>query len=235
MRDNKSPKKWDYQNIWDDLGEDYKIVGPSSRHTRRMIREFMKRISYQSIIDVGCGTGLLLNSLDLEDKKFGGIDISISGINICNKRFKDGFFETMDISKEIPDDHFDLCICSEVLEHIQDDVKAIDNLRKVCSNIIITVPCGKYSRTDHDMGHYRRYSVGNLLGKLGSAGFKVIKYEKWGFPFYSPIYRFFLDRTTVKQRSGNVTASKRIISGVFYLLFYINIKNLGDRLFVLAE
>jgi len=232
---NKSPKELDYQNIWNELGEEYKIVGPSSRHTRRMIRKFMKEVSYNSIIDFGCGTGLLLNSLNLGSKKFGGIDISSSGIKICKKRFKDGYFETMDISKEIPGEHFDLCICSEVLEHIQDDVRAVGNIRKVCNKIIVSVPCGKYSRTDHEMGHYRRYSVDDLLGKLDSAGFKIIKCEKWGFPFYSPLYRFFLDRTTVKQRAGKVTVSKRILSEVFYLLFYINIKNSGDRLFVLAE
>lgn len=228
-------KKVDYKNSWKNWGEDFKIYGPSSRHTRRMIKKYMDLVEFNSIIDIGCGTGIFLNSLDLKNKKFAGIDISVEGIKFCKKKLKKGNFQVMDIEKQCPKEKYDLGICSEVLEHVKDDVKAMKNLRKLCKKIVISVPTGKFGQDDYEMGHYRRYSVKEMTKKLKIAGFKIIKYEKWGFPFYSPIYRFFINKTSEDQRVGKVGIIKRIVSESVNLLFYLNIKNKGDRLFLLAE
>jgi SAM-dependent methyltransferase len=229
------PKKQDYKNIWKEFGQDYKIHGPSSRHTRRILRKYLSLVGYNSIIDIGCGPGILLSTLDLKGKFFAGADLSESGIRFCKERWPKGNFKIIDIAKEAPKERYDVAVCSEVLEHIKDDLAAMKNLRKTCDNLVISVPAGKYSFSDHEMGHFRRYTKEDMISKLKRAGFKIVKCEYWGFPFYSPIYRFFLNNTKVKQRAGKVTIFKRLISEILNIMFYLNIPNKGDRLFVLAR
>lgn len=232
---NQIPQKLDYDSSWGKWGEEFKLRGASSRHTRRILRSYMKGINFDSIIDIGCGTGILLNSLNLENKKVKGVDISSTGIKVCKKKMPKGSFEVMNIEKKVPKETYDLGFCSEVLEHIEDDLKAMKNLRKLCKTIIISVPSGKYGKDDEIQGHYRRYSSKEMIEKLILAGFKIIKYENWGFPFYSPIYRFLMDKTTQEQKTGKVTFFKKIISEFFYGLFLLNLPGHGDRLFVLAK
>jgi SAM-dependent methyltransferase len=228
------PDKIDYKSSWKNWGEEFKRHGASSRHTRRMLRRYMDGIRFKSIIDVGCGTGILLESLDKNLEK-AGVDISESGIEICRQKMPEGRFRVMDIGKEIPKGKYDLCTCSEVLEHVKDDQKAMKNLRKICNYLVISVPCGKYGEDDKVQGHYRRYSEKDMFKKLEKAGFKILRYERWGFPFYSPIYRFLINKSKEEQRVGEMNFFKMIVSGFFYSLFFLNMNNRGDRLFLLAK
>jgi len=73
---------------------------------------------------------------------------------------------------------YDGIYTSNVLEHIEDDVSALINLReklKPESNIAIYVPAFQflYSKMDSAVGHYRRYGKKELRQKLESAGFNV--------------------------------------------------------------
>lgn len=83
-----------------------------------------------------------------------------------------------------PDDTFERIIAAEVLEHIPDDVGAINELHRVLKpggTIAVTVPawlaeqlCWKLSEEYHapfvEGGHVRIYSEGELRGKLRDAG-----------------------------------------------------------------
>jgi len=230
------PYKVDYDSSWDRWGEEFKLIGASSRHTRRIIKKYMENLTYKSIIDVGCATGIFLNSLDLKGKSVAGVDISNAGINICKKKMPQGDFRVMDIGKRKLNKKYDLGICSEVLEHIDDDIKALSNLKAMCKSIIITVPSGKYGEDDKVQGHYRRYSKKEMMLKLRKVGFKVVRIENWGFPFYSPFYRFVINRVHHDDRVGmKLSGSKKIVSHLLYCLFFFNVPGYGDRLFVLAE
>lgn len=230
------PSVVDYDNSWDKWGDEFKLIGASSRHTRRIIKKYMLGLKYKSIIDIGCATGIFLNSLNLKNKKFAGIDISSAGIKISKKKMPKGSFKVMDIGKSKPLENYDLGICSEVLEHVEDDIKAIKHLRKLCKKIIITVPCGKYGEDDKVQGHYRRYSLKEMKIKLKKADFKMVKSEMWGFPFYSPVYRFIMNKVNHDDRVGNkLSLTKKVLSHLIYYLFFLNFPNKGDRLFLLAE
>jgi SAM-dependent methyltransferase len=73
---------------------------------------------------------------------------------------------------------FDLIYTSNVLEHIEDDVATLKQLRAKLSPdgwIAIYVPAMMvlYSSMDTGLGHYRRYGRAELLSKLKAAGFEV--------------------------------------------------------------
>ncbi len=226
-----------YDLAWKEKWQDMKRYGPSSRHTRRLILKILRMFEFKSVIDIGCGDGSLLRELNLTEKgyKIFGLDISPKAIEIVKSRI-DGEFFVINIEKQTLDGmNFDLAICSEVLEHIKDDVSALENLQKICENLLLTVPSGKFDQGDTQMGHYRRYSKNELFQKLEIAGFEVISVWEWGFPFYSPIYRKLISRTSEKSRTGKYGIGRKFISTVLYYLFFLNVINKGDRLIVVAK
>jgi len=98
------------------------------------------------------------------------------------------------------DNNFDFIICSHVLEHIDDDTKAISELYRVlkqgCKSIImvpillnltkdyenpeITDPGERWKHFGQN-DHVRLYSKRGFIGKLMSAGFSVTEYNIGNF------------------------------------------------------
>jgi len=73
---------------------------------------------------------------------------------------------------------FDTITCFNVLEHIEDDHKALENMRKILmpkGRLILLVPAIQsiYGNFDKSAGHFRRYEKNELENKVKSAGFKV--------------------------------------------------------------
>jgi ubiquinone/menaquinone biosynthesis C-methylase UbiE len=78
---------------------------------------------------------------------------------------------------------FDCILCSEVLEHIPDDEKAISELRRVLRPggvLVATVPFQKrfWAEDDEYVGHLRRYDAGELEQKLRAGGFRSVRTYK---------------------------------------------------------
>lgn len=223
---------------WVDMEEH----GPMSRHHRRLIINLASSINFQSVCDVGCGRGLLLDGMR---KKFGnrsyfGSDISDEILMVAKKQFPKFEFFVQDLTKFMRTNRkFDLVICSEVLEHIKDDNRAIANLYKLSSRyLIITTPGGRMRSFERHVGHVRNYSSQSLEKKLKRAGFKVVLSSMWGFPFYSPLYRDIFEILNLRgQRlsNGNFNLFKRLISKLIYYLFFLNLPNKGDQLVILAK
>jgi len=72
----------------------------------------------------------------------------------------------------------DTVVCLNVLEHIEDDLGALRNIRSmlVCGGrAVILVPSGQsiFNSLDEELGHVRRYSEGQLRQRMIEAGFDV--------------------------------------------------------------
>jgi len=73
---------------------------------------------------------------------------------------------------------FDTVICLNVLEHIEDDLKALSHMQSVlkpAGRLVLLVPAFQflYGTVDRSLDHYRRYTRKNLLPRMREAGFKV--------------------------------------------------------------
>ncbi|HWP47994.1 MAG TPA: glycosyltransferase [Candidatus Limnocylindrales bacterium] len=73
---------------------------------------------------------------------------------------------------------FDTVICLNVIEHVKDDVAALQNIRNVLEDkgrAIVLVPQGPnlYGSLDRVLGHYRRYTKEQLISVGIKAGFHV--------------------------------------------------------------
>lgn len=134
----------------------------------------------QKVLDIGCGSGLMLNALEDVGQTF-GMDMSDDAISFSREIFK-GKVEKGLLPNQIPyeENFFDLIVALDVIEHIDQDV---DSLRAIRSRIvengkaIITVPAYMFlwSAFDELNEHKRRYTLTELNTKLVQAGFKVEK------------------------------------------------------------
>jgi SAM-dependent methyltransferase len=116
-----------------------------SWHTGARIRAFhIFRIASQYLkagchtLDAGCGLGrhTFFIAKKYPDIAIIGVDLNGENISICNGikakegygriRFQEGDLRFLDLGR-----HFDLIICSDVLEYIEEDGRVLDNFRKL--------------------------------------------------------------------------------------------------------
>ena len=148
----------------------------------------------------------------------------------------DGDFRVLDVTEASLDTSYDLVICSEVLEHIPNDLIAIRNLKKMTKKyLLVSTPQGRMRGFEKQIGHVRNYASGELVGKIESSGFTIISAVEWGFPFYSPLYRNFLDLGGNNGTSGEFGLFRKFVGRLIYMLFLLNSSKRGDEIFVLAK
>ncbi len=113
----------------------------------KRVRDLLKGLdrTEKEILEMGCGNGFILSKINFGNKT--GVDFSKTAIDSCKKKFKDskgfkfvyGNIEKIDLKKK-----FDVVLCSEVLEHVNNPEKVINNLIKHSSKkILISVPNDK--------------------------------------------------------------------------------------------
>ena len=74
---------------------------------------------------------------------------------------------------------FDTIVCLNVLEHIKNDQKALNNMYKKLNKngkLIMLVPAHQefYCLLDKNLGHFRRYNKKMLRNKMKKSGFKIV-------------------------------------------------------------
>lgn len=120
------------------------------------IHDYLKDKEYENLLDIGCGTGFLIDILSKEkEAKFTGLDLSPEMIkqaqskNIKNARFVEGR------SDEIPfnDDTFDIITCSQSFHHYPDTDKAMKEALRVLK------PGGLYILSDTGCGPFKMLGV----------------------------------------------------------------------------
>jgi SAM-dependent methyltransferase len=230
---------FDYDTAWDSKWDDMKKYGPMSRHVRRIIMKLARELQFRSVMDVGCGQGSLLMELIAEFPHIepNGTDISSAAVDLARRKVPGGEFHVLDLVTEHVDRKYDLVVCSEVVEHIEDDVSAMRNLHAMTGgHLIINTVQGRMRRFEAgEVGHVRNYAKGELAAKLELAGFEVVRVVEFGFPFFSPLYRDFLELTDSKGTTGEFGAGRKLVATALYYLFHLNMTTRGDEIFIVAR
>lgn len=228
----------DYDVIWETKWGDAQSYGPFHRHLRRIIKEMVRPLKFQTLLDVGCGQGSLLAEIKSEFSSITttGVDVSLAAIELARQRIPEGNFHLLDVTESSLDTNYDLVICSEVLEHIPDDIVALRNLRKMTKEyLLVSTPQGRMRNFEKQIGHVRNYASGELIDKVESSGFEIVSTVEWGFPFYSPLYRNCLDLGASNGTSGEFGPLRKLLAKMLYVLFSLNSSRRGDEIFVLAK
>tara|TARA_B100000315_G_scaffold122406_1_gene112271 strand:- start:609 stop:1346 length:738 start_codon:yes stop_codon:yes gene_type:complete len=164
---------------------------------RKLIFSFLKKYYPKKdigrrILDVGCGTGIILNEFDKYGKAY-GIDLSQHALKFCKLRGLKNVTKGSVLDIPFRSDYFDIVGCFDVLYHkdVSDDEKALKELARVCKKggrIFITDSACKFLLGRHDIASHARtrYSAKEIRQKLKSAGFKIERltyYNFFLFPF----------------------------------------------------
>lgn len=141
---------------------------------RTLLEEIRKR-NPKTILDVGCGEGFTLDLIEKEGikAKLEGVDFLKTAIDI-GKKERPHLNLKVGTIYDLPykDNTFDMVICSEVLEHLEDPKKALDELQRVTKKyVVLSVPNepwfmlanflrGKnWSRFGNDIEHINHWTV----------------------------------------------------------------------------
>ena len=134
-------------------------------------------------LEIGAGIGNLTEHF-LQTKTLYVTDKDMGLIRYLKKRFtkkKNIFINLLDITKPIPKEFkafFPSVYAINVLEHIDDDKKALLNIYKMLKKngkLVLLVPAKKfaYTKLDSELGHFRRYEKMELARKLRECGYQV--------------------------------------------------------------
>jgi SAM-dependent methyltransferase len=234
-----------YENLWLREWADMERFNPTARHLKRTIVALIDKVMpIETILDVGCGMGL--NVRDLRQHypsiRITGSDLSAPILAMARKYVGEDpavDFVTLDLGKAALERQFDLVLCNQVLEHLEDDRAAIDHLVQMARRyVLITVPGGRFNSTSQLVGHFRHYSRADICAKLTAAGLHILHQQEWGFPIHS-LYKLLLgllpERMQKSVGMGNYGWGKKALSNAIYLAFYANLWDKGANVIVLAE
>lgn len=143
------------------------------------------------VLDIGCGTGSVSLYLSKFNLNIEGLDISKKAIFVANlnrKKFdiKNISFKNISFDKYRSNGKFDLVVCFDLLEHVNDDKATlihINNLLKKNAMLFLSVPSsnaplhkiGLLKKFDNNVGHLRRYSEKDLSSLLYESQFKIVR------------------------------------------------------------
>lgn len=170
---------------------------------RHMVKALVKKYFGErkdlNILEIGCGTGGLTQELT-QFGKVTGFDISSDAVAYCkSKGLKNIFVQdiiSLDVSKF--EEKFDLILALDVLEHIQEDVIAMQKIHTMLKEdglFFINVPAHKFLWSEHDeaLEHKRRYHRVELVKKVIDSGFEPVS-NSYFVSLISPLiilYRFW--------------------------------------------
>ncbi|HWQ92265.1 MAG TPA: methyltransferase domain-containing protein [Clostridia bacterium] len=132
------------------------------------------------VLEVGCGNGNVLPVLRkiFPRGRLVGMDLFQEGLNYSRRRCECELVEGDVLHAPFPGGSFDVVGMFDVLEHIENDRAALGALHALLAPggaLVLTVPANPrlWSYFDEVAGHYRRYLVSELAGKLEAIGFQV--------------------------------------------------------------
>jgi 2-polyprenyl-3-methyl-5-hydroxy-6-metoxy-1,4-benzoquinol methylase len=190
-----------YDQMWERYGH-LDAASPAAFHRRRLIVELCQRHAADArrVLEAGCGRGELVQELRhaFPSAELCASDVSLASVRETQRLNPALRVFQMDLSRpdfdliHAPDlGQFELITCSEVVEHIPNDRRAVERVAKLLAPgglLVLTVPGGKMSRFDELIGHQRHYAAGALLELALGAQLDPLEVLAWGFPFQN-LYR----------------------------------------------
>lgn len=138
------------------------------------------RDGQSEILDIGCGTGAMLDEL----APFGhvtGADFAPEALAFCRQRGSHYPLTRADVRRlPFASDSFDVVTAMDIIEHIDNDKAASAEIFRVLrpgGRLFVTVPAFQSLWSEHDeaLHHYRRYTVPHLKDLFQRVGFAVPK------------------------------------------------------------
>jgi len=160
---------------------------------KKMVRVLKHIQPGDTLLDVGCGIGEFIVRLQDRFHTLVGVDISQPEIEFAKKRIGNSpnvFLHCGELeSFHFPDEHFDVCLCLDVLEHVSTVfplLQEIYGILRTHGDLIVTVPnwydiiVSKFLNKNPQ--HVHTLTPWRWMGMLEKVGFKIRFYRAVDFP-----------------------------------------------------
>lgn len=180
----------------------------SAQNYNRWIFDNIRPYIGRNVLEIGCGTGNLAQYIAGPGRRITGIDTEKNFVKQASARFKgrnDIRIMRCDFLKEgkkLKKGSFDTVIMLNVLEHIEDDLRAVKKaaaLLKSGGALVNLVPAMAfaYGELDRQLGHYRRYQKESLRAVNSAAG---LKEEKMFYMNFIGVFAWWLNSVVINRK-----------------------------------
>jgi SAM-dependent methyltransferase len=131
------------------------------------------------ILDAGCGSGR--NMVELaRHGTVTGVELSSTSVALARERGCGEVLEGSVVQMPFADASFDLAVSLDVVEHLEDDLGALVELRRVVAPggaLMVTVPAYQWLWSGHDVinHHHRRYTRRSMQSVAERAGWRQVR------------------------------------------------------------
>lgn len=154
-----------YSNQYDQSIIDWRNLG--AKYKAANIVELTKDRTFSSVLEVGCGEGSILDWLSKWNfsQNLNGIEISESGIEKINSKNIKNLNQVLlfdGYKIPFPDKHFDLVICSHVMEHVEHERVLLREIKRISKYQVFEVPIDFSFFVDKKINHFMSYGHINI-------------------------------------------------------------------------
>ncbi len=158
-----------------------------------IIRRWISSVRDNTILEVGTGTGAMGKMLS-QYGIFVGLDLSVTALQYARSTLKNVALGQMGFLP-FRDHFFDAVFALDLLEHVDNEVSALNELLRVCKlngTLFLTVPAFQFLWGQHDVinRHRRRYTKTQLEAVLKRSHWlvkKVSYYNTMLFPLVAGV------------------------------------------------
>jgi 2-polyprenyl-3-methyl-5-hydroxy-6-metoxy-1,4-benzoquinol methylase len=235
-------------DYWDrlDAGQaDYWRYMPAPRFRAREIRRILQDAHPRSVVDLGCGDGMLLSAIReaVHDADLAGIDLSSAQIEKNRKAIPEieWFVGNLEADEFTLPKRFEALTSSEVIEHLAHPADFLRTAHRHAADgalLVISTQSGKVGETEKHVGHLRHFTVAEMTRLLEETGWQPVRVWNAGFPFQdlSKWVANLSPNTTIKHFVVKPYGlMQRLAAAVLRLLFRLNSNTRGSQLFAVAR
>jgi len=202
------------------------------RLRKRAVEKSLQHENWNLILELGSGISPVMTRTD----RIIYSDVSFSAIRFLKQCHRRGHYLVADaMNLPFKSGIFSHVVCSEVLEHLDNDRKALEEIShvtKAFGKIVLTFPHRKafFMNDDRYVNHYRRYETDDMQIGLELAGFKPIEVKKVLGPLEKltmSLLIFFLAEIESKKRRKQKTQHGVVQRWLVLLFEWFNIVYMG--------
>jgi len=193
--------------------------------------ELIKLKQNSKILDIGCGTGIILSSLT-NYKNIYGIDNEPKAIQYCKKNKLKNVTIGNAQKLSFPSNFFDCLIVLDVLEHVDENIALSEFVRvlKPGGYLIITVPAYQWmwSKWDEILMHKKRYTKSSLSQALTKH--QLIIYKITYLYSFILIPTFLIRKIKTYFKSDHYSSDLKLSSNHYTNSLLLNISSLERKI-----
>lgn len=199
-------------DVWEKLAHKYNklwvqkySLGPTRREVKKIILPLLEENKELKILDIGCGTGQLINEISelYNDVNYLGIDVAKNMIEIARKSNKNKNIKFMNSSIESfeSNEKYDIIICTHAFPYFPDKQEMIKKMAELCNEKgqVIIVNSSTNNLKDLIINFFlkattskaRYLSIDEMKELFKNAKLKVKKIEIIREKFYMPTIALF--------------------------------------------